>query len=82
MVIALFPTKTNLWFCVLVLHLGSVKGKALKNLSDYPPSLGRCVTLLGKLAVFCLFQFLSIFLISLRFQVNFIVTVPLRCVNV
>jgi hypothetical protein len=28
-----------------------VKGKALKNLSDYPP-LGRCVTLLGKLAVF------------------------------
>jgi hypothetical protein len=38
MVIALFPTKTNLWFCVLVLHLGSVKEKALKNLSDYPPS--------------------------------------------
>ncbi len=38
MVIALFPTKTNLWFYVLVLHLGSVKGKALKNLSDYPSS--------------------------------------------
>jgi hypothetical protein len=33
MVIALFPTKTNLWFCVIVLHLASVKGKALKNLS-------------------------------------------------
>ena len=29
--------------------LGSVKGKALKNLSDYP-SLDRCVTSLGKLA--------------------------------
>ncbi len=32
-------------------HLGSVKGKALKNLSDYPP-LGRYVTSLGKLAEF------------------------------
>ncbi len=31
--------------------------------------------------VFCLFQFLSIFLTSLRFQVNSIVTVPLTCVN-
>ncbi len=59
---------------------GSVKGKNLKNISDYPP-LGRCVTMLGKLAVLCQFQFLSIFLISLRFQgFNSIVTVPLTCV--
>ncbi len=42
MVIALFPTKTNLWFCVLVLHLGLVKGKALKNFSDYPLSKWLC----------------------------------------
>ena len=46
---ALFPTKINLWFIILVLHLGLVKGKALKNLSDYPP-LGGYVTSLGKLA--------------------------------
>jgi hypothetical protein len=59
---------------------GSVKEKALKTLSDYPP-LGRYVTMLGKLAVFCEFQFLYIFLISLRFQgFNSIVTVALACV--
>ncbi len=72
MVIALFSTKTNLSSFDLV------NGKALKNLSDYP-LVG--VTLLGKLAVLCQFQFLSIFLISLRFQgFNSIVTVPLTCV--
>ncbi len=59
---------------------GSVKGKVTKNLSDYP-QLGRCVTSLGKLVVIYKFQFLSIFLISLRFQVfNAIVSVPLICV--
>jgi hypothetical protein len=39
---------------------GVVKGKTPKNLSDYP-LLCRCVSLLGKLAVFCKFQFLSNF---------------------
>ena len=45
---ALFPTEINLWFTILVLHIGLVKGKALKNLSDYPP-LGGYVTSLEKL---------------------------------
>ncbi len=77
MVIALFPTKTNLWFCVLVHHLVQWKEKLL---SDYPLS-GMNVTLLVKCAVYCKFQFLPIFLISLRFLgFNSIVTVSLTYV--
>ncbi len=36
------PLRQTSGFCHLGLHLGSVKGKALKNLSDYPPSRYVC----------------------------------------
>ena len=78
---ALFPTKINLWFIILVLHLGLVKGKAWKNLSDCPP-LGRCVTLLGKVAEnYSLYGITLLMLIrSVTPCRSSIVSVPFTCV--
>jgi hypothetical protein len=68
MVIALFPTKTNLWFCVLVLYL-VWQEKSFEN-SLTILHLGGYVTLLRKLAVIPYKVLLYIYLFSLRFLVS------------